>query len=62
MRALFDGVRRHRPTLVIIDLADVAVMDAGGVEALATASSSLQRWAAGSNCTTRRRLSGRCRD
>ena len=41
-RALFDGVRRHRPTLVIVDLADVTVMDAGGVEALATASSSLQ--------------------
>jgi anti-anti-sigma regulatory factor len=41
-RALFDGVRRHRPTLVIVDLADVTVMDARGVEALATASSSLQ--------------------
>ena len=38
MHSLFDGVRRRRPSLVIADLADVAMMDTGGGEALATSS------------------------
>ena len=42
LRALFDRVRQHRPALAIADLTDVAVMDIGGVEALAAAARNLE--------------------
>ena len=48
LRALFDRVRQHRPALAIADLTDVAVMDIGGVEALARPLATWNRPAAGS--------------